>query len=172
MLWSPRILFEFKNRKWVWISNFKGLELEFLCSQIQSCKKVVRSIYVSGRSILMRIYILFALLVVNLSGDVELNPGPPKPSEPRARTRQQTLSFAGAGDRRTSSGIPFEAGRLSRSPVGGPQSESFSFLTHMKNDLSTQMTIQSHDVMREVGTIKTATGFFLPHRFLANSTCL
>ena len=43
--------------------------------------------------------------------------------------------------------------RLSRSPVGGSQSELFSFLTHMKNDLSTQMTTQNHDVMREVGTI-------------------
>ena len=127
--------------------------------QPNTCRKVLRSIYVPGRCILtiMRIYILFAVLVVNLSGDVELNPGPPKPSEkssePRARTRQQTLSFAGAADRRTSSGMPFEAGRLSRSPVGGSQSELFSFLTHMKNDLSTQMTTQNHDVMREVGTI-------------------
>ena len=119
----------------------------------------MRNIYVSGRGILalIRIYILFAVLVVNLSGDVELNPGPPKPSEkssePRARTRQQTLAFAGAADRRTSSWMPFEASRLSRSPVRGSQSELFSFLTQMKNDLSTQMTTQNKGVMREVGTI-------------------
>ena len=48
--------------------------------QPNKCRKDMRSIYVPGRCILtiMRIYLLFSVLVVNLSGDVELNPGPPK----------------------------------------------------------------------------------------------
>ena len=45
--------------------------------QPNKCRRTMRSIYVSGRSILiiMRIYLLFAVLVLNLSDDVELSPG-------------------------------------------------------------------------------------------------
>ena len=123
--------------------------------QPNKCRRTMRSIYVSGRCVLtiMRIYLLFVVLVLNLSGDVELNPGPPKgsekPSEPRTRTRQQTLSFTGGADSRLSSG----PGRLSRSPDGGSQRELFSFLAQMKSDLSTQMTTQNQGVMKEVGAI-------------------
>lgn len=115
----------------------------------------MRRIIMSGRCILaiMRIYLLFFVLVVNLSGDVELNPGPPKSSEHRTRTRQQALSFAGGADRRISSGTSSGTGRLSFSPDGGSQRELFSFLAQMKNDLSTQMTTQNQGIMKEVGNI-------------------
>ena len=123
--------------------------------QPNKCRKAMRSIYVPGRCILtiMRIYLLFSVLVVNLSGDVELNPGPPKLSESRTRTRQQALSFAGGADRRISSGTSSGPGRLSRSPDGGSQRELFSFLAQMKNDLSTQRTTQNQGVMKEVGAV-------------------
>ena len=123
--------------------------------QPNKCRKAMRSIYVPGRCILtiMRINLLFSVLVVNLSGDVELNPGPPKLSEPRTRTRQQALSFAGGADRRISSGTSSGPGRLNHSPDGGSQRELFSFLAQMKNDLSTQMTTQNQEVMKEVGAV-------------------
>ena len=156
LLWSPRFLFTHKNLDPKIGNDIQTWRLKIgVFMQPNKCRKALRSIYVSGRCILaiMRIYLLFSVLVVNLSGDVELNPGPPKPSEHRTRTRQQTLSFAGGADRRTSLEMLSGTGRLSSSPDGGSQRELFSYLAQIRNDLSTQMTTQNQGVMKEVSTI-------------------
>ena len=109
-----------------------------------------------GRGLLtiIRIYVLFSVLVINLSGDMELNPGPPR--EARG-TRQQTLSFSMPSDRRLSSGGNADPECLSRTPDMGRdrwlQSELFSYLAQMKTNLSTQMSTENQDIMKEVGTI-------------------
>ena len=135
-------------------------------------RNIFRCLTVSGRGLLtiIRIYVLFSVLVINLSGDVELNPGPPREAR---RTRQQTLSFSMPSDRRLSSGGNADPERLSRTPdMGrdrGSQSELFSYLAQMKTDLSTQMSTENQDIMKEVGTINSDApcgAVMLMHAFL------
>ena len=107
-----------------------------LNSQPNKHRNICRCLTVSGRGLLtiIRIYVLFSVLVINLSGDVELNPGPPREAR---RTRQQTLFFSMPSDRRLSSGGNADPERLSRTPDMGrdrwSQSELFSYLAINEN---------------------------------------
>lgn len=122
--------------------------------QPRKCRSALNKLYVSGKAVfgLVRMTLVFSLLLM-LCGDVESNPGPPKQvrQSDRVATRQSTISFS--ADRRASV-------EPMRGPVGSlfperthdrSQSELFTFLTQMKEDLSTQ----NKCVMNEVKSINT-----------------